>query len=101
MYETIDSIPHASLDWKTFKFQYTGALPAAPKKPPKWMKATYELNTLDMREVIHEQFRSPDLQNGMRLLPVREFEADGTRCISDLMTGDWVWKKAVSSRRQA
>jgi hypothetical protein len=59
------------------------------------MKTVYKLNTLDMRNVIHEQFKLANLQDSICLLPVCEFEMDGTCYISDLMTGNWVWNKAV------
>jgi hypothetical protein len=93
MYTTIDAITHLDLKWKTFKFKYKGPL---PDKPPRWMKRTYELNTLNLRDVMHSQFASPDLADKIRLTPVKEFETTGERVLSDFMTADWVWSKAVS-----
>lgn len=95
LYDTIDAIQHGDAPWKVYKLRYTG--PLAPGLPPKWMTTEYELCARNSRTVLHQQLGNVDFKDKIHYAPYRQFDAKGRRVWSDLMSGDWAWKQAVSS----
>jgi hypothetical protein len=93
MYSTIDAIQEGDTPWKTIAFRYTGPHPA---NPPKWMLQTYELCTRDSRLVLHQQLSTADFVGEINYVPYRQFQGNGDRIWSNLMSADWVWVQAVS-----
>ncbi|KAJ6468111.1 hypothetical protein C8R47DRAFT_1302846 [Mycena vitilis] len=91
LYDAIDSIQHGDAPWKVYQIQYTGPRPPVP---PKWMSETYELCTRDSRTVLHQQLANSDFQDKIDYSPYRQYDADGKRVWSNLMSGDWAWKQA-------
>lgn len=96
LYSTIDSIQLGDTPWKTVKVRYTGPLPAG--QAPKWMTETYEFCFRNTRQVLHQQLASPNFKNKMNYVPYRQFNPRKQRVYSNLMSGDWAWKQAVSAR---
>ncbi|KAJ6609901.1 hypothetical protein B0H10DRAFT_2438356 [Mycena sp. CBHHK59/15] len=92
LYSTIDSIQHGDAPWRVYKLHYTGPLP--PGLPPKWMTEEYELCTRDCRTVLHHQLATPDFKDKIDYVPYRQFDAQGRRVWSNLMSADWAWKQA-------
>lgn len=93
LYETIDAIQHGDAPWKTYSFRYKGPLPPSP---PQWMTRTYELCARDTRQVLQQQFSNPDFKDQIDYRPYKQFNQAGKRVWSNLMSGDWAWKQAVS-----
>ncbi len=93
MYETIDSIRAGDAPWTTYTFQYNGPRPNGTV--PQWMDQTHELNTRDALQVIEQQLADPDFKNHCDYSPYMEFQPDGSRVWSNMMSGDWAHKEAV------
>lgn len=93
LYNTIDLIQHGDAPWKTYTISYQG--PRPPGTPPKWMTETYELCTRDSRRVLHNQLGSSEFKGMTNLVPYQQFNGEGKRIWSNLMSADWAWKQAV------
>lgn len=92
MYATIDSIQEGDAPFKTLRLRYNGPLPA---EPPRWMTETYELCTRDSRVVLHHQLATTGFADQFNYKPYRQFDNQGDRAWSNLMSGDWAWNEAV------
>lgn len=95
LYTTIDEIQAGDAPWQVVKIRYNGPRPDNGPAP-KWMDETYELCTRDSRKVLHNQLATTDFKDQFTPSPYRHFDANGTRVFSNLMSGDWAWKQAVS-----
>ncbi|KAF8870790.1 hypothetical protein CPB84DRAFT_1692758 [Gymnopilus junonius] len=91
MYETIDSIQSGDAPWKTYKFQYTGPKPSTP---PRWMEEIYELSLRDILLVLRYQHATPEFKDKFDSRPYQEFDPQGNRVFSNLMSGDWAYRQA-------
>jgi hypothetical protein len=61
------------------------------------MTQEYELCTRDVRQVLHQQLATSAFKDQVDLVPYRQFNHSGSRVWSNLMSGDWAWKQAVSA----
>lgn len=95
MYETIDSIQNGDAPWEVIKIKYTG--PKPERDVPAWMEETYELCTRNVRQVLHNQLATADFKDNFDPSPYQQFNGQGDRVYSNLMSGDWAWRQAVSS----
>lgn len=95
LYSTIDVIQLGEAPWKTVKVRYTGPLPAG--QAPKWMTEIYEFCFRNIRQVLHQQLASPNFKSKTHYVPYRQFNRQKRRVYSNLMSGDWAWKQAVST----
>lgn len=95
VYNTIDSIQANNTPWKTFKFTYKGPKPDGIA--PQWMEQEYELNTRDILAVVEQQLANPEFDGKFHYTPYQEFGPTGERVWSNLMSGHWAWREAVSS----
>lgn len=93
LYDTIDLIQLGDAPWKVHKICYQG--PRPPGTPPKWMTETYELCTRDSRRVLHNQLASSEFKGMTNYVPYQQFDGNGRRIWSNLMSADWAWKQAV------
>jgi Plavaka transposase len=93
LYETIDMIQHGDAPWKVYNIRYKGPRPAGI--PPNWMTETFELCTRDSRVVLHHQLASSEFKGSTNFVPYQQFDREGRRVWSNLMSGDWAWKQAV------
>jgi hypothetical protein len=93
LYATIDKIQNGTTPWKTYKIRYQGPTPT--ENPPKWMTDTYHLCTRDSRHLLHQQLLNSDFKDKIHYTPYMQFNADGNRVYSNLMSGDWAWDQAV------
>jgi hypothetical protein len=94
MYRTIDAIQHGDAPWKVYQVNFRGLLPLGT--PPKWMTETYELCMRDTRQVLHHQLATSDYAGDINYTPYKQFDSDGKRIRSNLMSASWAWKQAVS-----
>ena len=92
LYETIDMIQAGAAPWKTHTFSYSGPKPATP---PQWMEETYELNTRDVLVVLEQQLATTEFDGQFESTPYQEFNAQGDRVYSNLMSGHWAYREAV------
>lgn len=96
LYRTIDSTAVGDAPWSSFSVTYSGPLPEGDDVPP-WMLAEYEVWHRDPRVVLHQQIGNRDFDGGIHYAPFQETDANGERRWQDVMSGNWVWKQAVSS----
>lgn len=94
MYQTIDEVQHGHAPFKTYYFEYQGPRPA---DPPSWMTQKYELCVRDSRTVLHHQLANGEFAKEFNAAPYQQFQADGDRVWSNLMSGEWAWNEAVSA----
>jgi hypothetical protein len=94
MLKTIDLIQEGNIPWKSYFLKYEGPL---PENPPSWMLETYELITRDVRLLIREQIASATFDGQFDYCPYQEFDKDGNRRWSNLLSAVWAWTQAVSS----
>jgi hypothetical protein len=95
LYDTIDEIQQGHAPFTTVRLKYSGPL---PPDPPKWMTQEYELCLRDTRQVLHQQLATPQFAKEFDPAPYRQFQADGKRVWSNLMSAEWAWRKAVSAK---
>lgn len=94
-YQTIDTIEHGDLPWKSFNIRYQGPLPSGT--PPRWMTETYVLCARDSRQVLQHQLATTQFEGKFDRIPYRQFDSNGQRVWSNLMSADWAWSQAVSA----
>ncbi|KAF8266366.1 hypothetical protein EI94DRAFT_1492495, partial [Lactarius quietus] len=82
MYESIDSI----------SLSYNG--PKPDSTPPWWMQESYELNVRDVLSVFEEQLVSRELDGQFEYMPYEEYDLNGSRIYSNLMSGNWAYREA-------
>lgn len=93
LYKTIDSIKHGDMPWKAFSISYSGAIPEGDDIP--WMKSEYEVWYRDPLAVLESQLANPDFDRKFHTAPYREYNENGERVWSDVLSGNWAWKQAV------
>jgi hypothetical protein len=94
LYDTIDSIKLGGLPWLCFTVRYSGTLPIG--EVPTWMMTEYEVWCRDVRLLMRNQLANPDFNGEIDYSPLQISEPTGKREWSNLMTGNWAWKQAVS-----
>jgi hypothetical protein len=94
MYKTIDTVQTGSLPFKTHRFFYEGPKPSTP---PRWMEQAYELNARDVLAVVRDQLAMSAFKDQFDYLPFKEFNNQGERIWSNLMSAQWAFKQAVCS----
>lgn len=90
--KTIDAIPVGDEEWSTFSLRYSG--PVTPDSP-KWKRQRFVVHTRNPLRVLENMAASPDFASTWHTRPYQEFDRNGTRQFSDLMSGHWAWKQAV------
>lgn len=94
LYNTIDSTKKGDIPWECFEVSYNEAL---PENPEPWMEKTHKIYFRDPREVLRQQLGNPDFKGEMDFSPKRVYAMDNDeRQYCDFMSGNWVWRKAVS-----
>ncbi|KAI0349284.1 hypothetical protein OH77DRAFT_1584128, partial [Trametes cingulata] len=92
MANVIDSIPHGDVPWQSFTITYNGPLPQA--SVPPWMTQEYEIHFRDPRLVTIWMLRNPDFDGEFNVSPYREYNEDGEREYTNLMSAEWAWRQA-------
>lgn len=93
LYQTIDCIQDGDAPWRCYKFIYSGPKPV---NPPRWMEEAYELNARDVLLVLEQQLDTPDFHGEADYAAYMEFNANGDRVYSNIMSAHWVSREAVS-----
>ena len=95
MYESIDSISATGVVWTTHQLSYNGPQPDGTL--PWWMQESYELNVRDVLSVFEEQLASKEFNSQFEYTPYEEYDQKGSRVYSNLMSGNWAFREAVSA----
>lgn len=93
VYSTIDATPIGGVHWQSLTFSYNGA---RPEIVPRWMETEYVIWFRDPRLLLKNMLQNPEFADSFDYSPHRKYDATGDRCYDNFMTGDWVWKEAVS-----
>jgi hypothetical protein len=93
MYDTIDSISAGGVGWTTYQLSYRGPQPTGT--PPRWMQESYELNVRNVLSVFEEQLASKEFDCQFEYAPYEEYDKEGSRVYSNLMSGNWAFREAV------
>ena len=94
LYETVDSIKLADIEWQAFAVSYTGPRPSQGPVP-SWMEKEYIVWFRCPRQVLHSQLSNPDFKGEMDYAPKQTYH-HGERVYQNFMSGDWAWQQAVS-----
>lgn len=93
LYDIIDSTTLGDAPWNSFSVSYSGDLPNG--EIPTWMTSEYEVWHRNPHTVIRNQLANPDFKDDIDYAPLQEFQENGKRRWTDLMTGNWAWNQAV------
>ena len=93
-YATIDSIQEGLAPWITHKLRYTGPKPTEGPIPA-WMEEEYELNSRDALQLLEIQISDSEFDGKFDYGPFEEFDGDGNRVYSNLMSGQWASQEGV------
>ena len=96
LYETIDSIQLGDLPWTCFTVKYNGPLPVGDVVVPTWMMTEHDVWCRDVRLLMRSQLANPDFDGEIDYTPLQIFGPTGKREWSNVMSGNWAWKQAVS-----
>lgn len=89
----IDSIPHGDAPWETFSLRYDGPL---DENSPLWKHATYEVHCRNTQTVAHNMLSSAEFDGMFDYVAYQEYmEGSEERRYSNVMSGDWAFKKSV------
>lgn len=92
---TIDSIPYGDIAWSAFSVQYAGPIGA---NAPSWKRQRYVVYMRNSLHALENMAGSADFQGSWHTRPYRQWNEQGTRVYSDVLSGHWAWKQAVSHR---
>lgn len=93
MHNHIDAIPLGDAPWQCIKARYSGPL---PEDAPPWMNEEYEIWCRDPRTIARIMLNNADFKSEFHTAPHREYTPQGERQYTDLMSGNWAWRQAVS-----
>ncbi|KAI0351106.1 hypothetical protein OH77DRAFT_1568391 [Trametes cingulata] len=91
LFAAIDSIKCGDTQWQAFSFRYAG--PITPDAP-KWKRQSYVVYARNTLEVLENMASSADFDGSWHTRPYQQFDENGTRQFSDLLSGHWAWKQA-------
>lgn len=94
MYNVIDSTSLGDAPWSSFTAQYSGSLPS--EDIPSWMTTKYDVWCRDPHIVLQNMLSNPDFNGEIDYAPYRKY-AGGKREYTNLMSGNWAWRQAVSN----
>lgn len=97
MFATIDKIDEGVVPWTTYVFRYAGP---QPENPSAWMTRTYEFNVRDMLAVLETLLANEEFDGHFDYVPYEEYDPDGNRIYSNLMSGQWAFTEAVCDSGQ-
>ena len=95
LYETINAIKLGDLPWTCFTVKYNSLL-LAGEEAPTWMMTEHEVWCHDVCLLMCGQLANPDFDGKIDYSPLQRFGPTGKREWSNVMTGNWAWKQAVS-----
>ncbi len=94
LFKIIDATPLGDVPWRCFTVSYNGPLPES--SVPSWMTQKYEVWYRCPRKTVHSILANPDFNKNFNTVPYREYTSDGKRKYTNLFSGNWAWRQAVS-----
>lgn len=88
----IDDIQCGDAGWTSFSIRYNG--PLTPDAPA-WKRQRYVVHTRNALRVAENMSTSADFKNAWHTRPYEQYDANGSRVFSDVMSASWAWKEAV------
>ncbi len=95
LYKMIDDIPFGELGWESFTMNYPHKGQSSGSGRPSWMDGQYEVWHRNSLEVLETLIGNPDFNEEFDYSPHQDY-MNGQHCFQDLMSGNWVWRQAVS-----
>ncbi len=89
---TIDAIPLGDIPWYSFSMRYTGPING---DSPSWKTATYTVHARNTFAVQAYLLQNQDFVQGFNYIPYKAYTSNGDRVWTNLMSGEWAWKRAV------
>ena len=96
MLATIDTVSHGDAPWFCFEVSYEGPLPEG--NIPSWMTEKYLVWTRNIRTILHIMIKNSDFNDEFDYAPYVELGTNGQRILTNLMSGNWAWRQAVSEQ---
>lgn len=93
LFETIDIIDVTDLSWQAFNVKYIGEV---DDHSPSWKRETYTVYTRSTLDVLRSMLQNPQFDGHFDYRPFEEYVGPNKRQWSNLMSGTWAWKQAVS-----
>jgi hypothetical protein len=95
--ETIDSVAHGDLPWKSFAVTYDGEI-GDVDVTPEWKTKEFEVYYRDPLDVLRQQLGNPEYAETKQMdyAPKQLVNEKSERVFSDYMSGNHPWRKAVS-----
>ncbi|KAI0757759.1 hypothetical protein C8Q80DRAFT_1091076 [Daedaleopsis nitida] len=91
--DVIDAIPYGEAPWRTFAIRWRGQV---TPNSPAWKREVFLVHTRDTLRVAEIMAASPDFDGNFDYVPYEEFSGPNCRQVSDLMSGRWAYKQAIS-----
>lgn len=96
IYNTIESIPYGEAPWTTYQVRLKVPEGAAVDDTP-WKYGTYEIHARNIEQVLLNMAASPEFDGKWDYGPYEEFTAPGVQRFSNLMSGRFAYRQAVST----
>ncbi|OJT04296.1 hypothetical protein TRAPUB_4994, partial [Trametes pubescens] len=87
----IDDIQCGDAGWSSFSIRYDG--PLAPDAPA-WKRQRYVVHTRNTLRVAENMCASTDFKHAWHTRPYEQYDVNGSRVFSDVMSASWAWKEA-------
>jgi len=94
LYDAIDAILPGAVKWEVFSVKYNGPLPDGDV--PHWMTAVHEVYFRDPRLIAQAMLSNRNFVDEFDYAPYREYDANNLQRYHHFMSGNWMWKQAVS-----
>ena len=98
MQDIIDATTVGEASWDHFTLNYNGPLPEGVSQEdiPQWMTEEHEVWYHNPVTLLENLLSNPDFKDEFDYVPYQERTADGSHRFRDFMSGNWLWRQAVS-----
>lgn len=93
LFGTIDEIDITRLSWQAFNIRFIGEV---DDDSPSWKRERYTIYTRSTLDVLRSMLQNPQFDGHFDYRPFEEYVGPNQRQWSNLMSGTWAWKQAVS-----
>lgn len=92
LYTSIDAIQHGDAPWESFSVRFNGEV---TNESPSWKRQEYRIYCRNVCTVAHNMLSNTEFEKQFDYVPYEEYDTQGERVYSNLMSGKWAYKKAV------
>ena len=93
LYNTIDATPIGGVPWQCITLSYDGPL---PEQPPLWMRSEYTIWFRDPLLLFKIMLETTGFNGLFDYVPYQQYDSKGKHRYEHFMSGNWVWKQAIS-----